>query len=124
MPVFIYTHSDQQALLLDELLWSYKPVSFIPHCIISDNFLPALSTKTENFNYPVIIKAANPDIDHNLPAQYSGLLINLSQTMPAFIQHFKRIAEMVDKNTAEKQLARKRYRLYRQQGHNLNKHDL
>ena len=54
--------------------------------------------------------------------QDNGLLINLSRSIPVFIQHFERIAEMVDED--EKQQARERYRIYRQQGHNLNKYDL
>ncbi len=124
MQVFIYTCTDQQAQILDELLWTYKSDSFIPHCIISDVFLPVTPEKTENFSYPVVIKAANSDLDQQLPAQFKGLLINLSQTMPSFMPYFERIAEMVDKDETEKQLARERYRLYRQQNHTLNKYDL
>ncbi len=124
MQVFIYTCTEQQAQILDELLWTYKSDSFIPHCIISDDFLPVSPAKTENFNYPVVIKAANSELDQQLPTQFKGLLINLSQTIPPFIQYFERIAEMVDKDETEKQLARERYRLYRQQDHTLNKYDL
>ncbi len=124
MQVFIYTCTEQQAQILDELLWTYKSDSFIPHCIISDDFLPVSPAKTENFNYPVVIKAANSELDQQLPAQFKGLLINLSQTIPPFMPYFERIAEMVDKDETEKQLARERYRLYRQQDHTLNKYDL
>ncbi len=124
MQVFVYTCTDQQAQILDELLWTYKSDSFIPHCIISDDFLPVSPAKTENFNYPVVIKAVNSVLDQQLPAQFKGLLINLSQTIPPFMPYFERIAEMVDKDETEKQLARERYRLYRQQNHTLNKYDL
>ena len=124
MQVFIYTCTEQQALILDELLWTYKSDSFIPHCIISDDFLPVTPAETENFSYPVVIKAANSELDQQLPAHFKGLLINLSQTIPPFMPDFERIAEIVDKDETEKQRARERYRLYRQQDHTLNKYDL
>lgn len=137
MQVFIYTRTEQQARELDEQLWTFKSDSFIPHCVIFDDFFSDTKAKSDNFSYPVIIKAADTNDDtimakqgsdlseNNFPYksfQDNGLLINLSRSIPAFIQHFERIAEMVDED--EKQQARERYRIYRQQGHNLNKYDL
>ncbi len=139
MQVFIYTRTEQQARELDEQLWTFKSDSFIPHCVIFADFFSDSKAKSDNFNYPVLIKAADTNDDtimakqgsdwseNNFPDksfQDNALLINLSRSIPAFIQHFERIAEMVDKDEDEKQQARARYRIYRQQGHTINKYDL
>ncbi len=122
--VYIYTRSDEQANIIDELIWTYKSDSFIPHCVISSEFSPDSEEKTKLFNYPVVIQASASSDQVQIPEQYTCLLINLSLHTPLFHQRFQRIAEMVDKDENEKQLARKRYRFYREQGYSLNKYDL
>lgn len=116
MNVFIYTQSAEQAQQLDELLWTFKANSFLAH----KNELSE-SEVDRTFHYPIIISA---DIkDDTIPLKHP-FLINLSNTIPAFYQHFKRMAEMVDKHAEDKEAARKRYRSYRDKGYTLNKYDL
>ncbi len=122
--VLIYTRSEQQAHIIDELIWTYKSVSFIPHCVLSSGFSPNSEEKNKIFNYPVVIQASASSDQVQIPEQYTCLLINLSLQTPFFHQRFQRIAEIVDKDENEKQLARERYRFYRKQGYSLNKYDL
>lgn len=118
MNVVIYAASLQQAQELDELLWTYKDDSFIAH--INLNNLEPDST----YQYPVLI--TSDDINQNIPIPefYNQFLINLNTEPPSFYSRFKRLAEMVDNDTDTKEIARNRYRYYRQQGYDLNKYDL
>ena len=119
MNVLIYTHSSTQAQQLDDLLWTFKNDSFIPH----KNQFRESHIDDSHFYYPVLICHSNntrPDI----LAQYKQLLINLSNESPAFISQFKRTAELVDSNDEEKKIARNRYRYYQQKGYTLNTYDL
>ena len=125
MNVLIYARSVAQAQQLDELLWTFKPDSFIPHT----NHFNGLE-EDDSFSYPVLIST---ETDTNgaafignkkIMSQYNQLLINLTSSTPPFFQQFKRIAEMVSNDNDEKEIARNRYRAYREQGLTLNKYDL
>ncbi|MCU7837222.1 MAG: DNA polymerase III subunit chi [gamma proteobacterium symbiont of Taylorina sp.] len=124
MNVFIYTQSFEQAEELDNLLWSYKPNSFMVHInelnqIDKSDILSNLLEKNECFHYPVIISSTTQ------PApEYQDLLINLTAEPHPSHQQFKRIAEIVDRNPQAKQQARKLYRFYQQQDYPLKKYDL
>lgn len=116
MQLIIYTKSINQALLLDDLLWTFKAESFLPHC---NEFTEAAIDKT--FSYPIIITSEIKD--KNIASSHP-FLINLSSETPEFFAHFKRVAEMVGHLPEEKQAARKRYRFYLDMGYQLNKYDL
>ncbi len=113
MTVFIYTLSADQAHQLDELLWTFKANSFIAH----KNQLNETDNES-TFSYPVII--SNSEVSET----YNQLLINLTAEIPVFFKQFKRVAELVGKQSDEKEIARNRYRSYLQQGYTLNKYDL
>lgn len=116
MNVLIYTQSIEQAEKLDDLLWSFKVNSFIPHY---NQLTEHNDSLLSEFNYPVLITSS--DI---LNQHYSQLLINLTSSLPPFYQHFSRVAEMVDKNNNVKESARERYRFYQKNNFPLNKYDL
>ena len=119
MNVLLYTKSAQQAQELDDLLWTFKADSFIPHQNLN-NPIPSKG----NFDYPVLISSADQASAQGIPEQYQQLLINMTTDAPPFYQQFTRLAEMVGKDSIEKDAARNRYQRYRQQGHKLNKFDL
>jgi DNA polymerase-3 subunit chi len=52
------------------------------------------------------------------------LLINLTDEIPSFAEGFPRVAELVTSDENCRQLSRKRYATYRDQGHELNTHNL
>ena len=116
MKVLVYTKSIEQAHQLDELLWSFKADSFLVH----NNELGDIEIDN-TMSYPIIITA---DIKDETIPQKHQFLINLSNETPVFSEHFKRIAEMVDKNSDAKEAARERFRSYRDKGYTLNKYDL
>ncbi len=119
MNVLIYTKSFLQAQQLDDLLWTFKADSFIAHNSQLNEIEPDSS-----FFFPVLISSELSEEMANEKAPNKRLLINLTLETPPFFQQFERMAEMVGKNSDEKEIARNRYRFYRQKGYTLNKYDL
>lgn len=114
MQVYINVRSELQAQQLDELLWSYKAESFLPHQnLLSDN------TLTESYKIPVLINKGE-----QIPPGYDQLLINLDSQIPQFFSRFNRVVEIIGQEEEEKQLGRDRYRFYRDRGYPLKKYDL
>ena len=108
--VWIHTRDQRDAERLDELLWTFRDGSFVPHG------LAGRSDGTEDS--PIIIGNG----DH--AAQTRDLLINLTDDVPPIDQGFPRVAELVTSDENCRQLSRKRYATYRDQGHELNTHKL
>lgn len=119
MNVLLYTRSAYQAQELDDILWTFKAYSFIPH----QNLHNLIKTNV-NYDFPVLISSAEQPASQAAPELYKQLLINLTAEAPPFYEKFKRLVEMVGKDSNEKEAARSRYRFYRQQGHTLDKFDL
>lgn len=103
--VYIHTHSREEAERLDTLLWTYRDDSFLPH---------NLYQATDDLPPPIQIGFAEP------PKHHQNLLLNLNQEIPAFYKQFSRIIEIVFSDPHVQQLARERYRHYRDQGCELN----
>lgn len=124
LSVLVYAKSLEQAQQIDELLWTFKANSFIPHKNQLTEHEPN-DEITSSFFYPVLIctEAAIANTKKRFD-HYQQLLINLTSEPPAFFPQFNRVAELVDKNDDEKEKARNRYRTYRQQGYDLKKYDL
>ena len=95
---------------LDDLLWTFRDGSFVPHC------LSGVNDGTEGS--PVVI-GSDPE---NVAAR--DLLINLGDDIPAFADAFPRVAEVVTSDENCRLLSRKRYATYRDQGHTINTHKL
>ena len=108
MQVYIHTDQSSTSARLDELLWTYSDLSFIPHAIV-----------------PNTDKGLKVLIGHDDHAPTSHeFLINLSNEIPPFLEQFERMAEVLDQEEAILVAGRKRYQLYRQQGYTLDYHQL
>ncbi len=97
--VFILTENQQQAKLIDELLWQFNPASFVPHALVDE----------EPASEAVLIGI-------EAPATQSDVLINLGSGPCPGHQQFSRINEIM--TTDEESLVRGRdcYRFYQAQG--------
>lgn len=115
----IYVHSDDgaQANAVDQLLWSFRSSSFIPHRVCHD---PASPTKTSE---PVQIGYSMTDAQHP-PHVLKDLLINLSQGVPDCFSRFERVMEIVIQEPQVQEITRANYRFYRDRGYRLQTHDL
>lgn len=109
LPTYIHTDCAATSAQIDDLLWTFSDLAFIPHAIVN----PA-QEQTEK----VLIGH-----DHE-PMQDCGLLVNLSNTVPDFFSRFERVAEIIDQEEPVLQAGRKRYQFYRERGYNLQYHQL
>lgn len=111
--IFVNTRSESEAAAFDDLLWTFKDISFLPHCLAANN-------NTENS--PVFIGHDN-QANGQIP-DHTTILLNLTDQIPRDTNKLKRILEIVAGSENERQQARKRYAEYRDQGHELNNHKI
>ncbi len=107
----IYLHTDalDDAEKLDALLWTYREDSFLPHQL----FVADAKSRA-----PILIGYEIA----NIPAH--DILFNLSSAVPTFYRDAKHIIELVFADNTQQQLARERYKYYRDQGLTLNTHQI
>lgn len=95
---------EDELAAFDDLLWTFADRSFVPHERSSGDAAPSPATPV------VLVDARAPDPEDG------DLLVNLGAAVPAGWDHYARIAEIVDADTARRQSGRARFRFYREQG--------
>lgn len=107
--VFIYADKAEQVKQLDELLWTFRDGSFLPH---------TASDAADAIKHPVVIGTQHQeDATHDV-------MINLAESIPDCFSRFERVAEVVGGIEDEKQAARQRFKFYRDRGYALETHEL
>jgi DNA polymerase-3 subunit chi len=107
----VVTGSPETLAQLDELLWTFSPTDFVPHCQIdSEADLVAAS--------PVILALMIESAPHQ------QVLVNLGQSVPDGFERFERVIEIVGLEDDERQFARARWKHYTERGHAITRHDL
>ena len=90
--VFVYCDKQHDAELLDELLWTFKDESFIPHHLQGEGPEPPPAIQ---IGYDTASRAFN------------DILLNASTIeIPAFYPQFKRIIELVSHDSTQKEQSR------------------
>jgi DNA polymerase III subunit chi len=107
--VYVFCNHQQDAELLDELLWTFKEDSFIPHNLQGEGPEPPP---------PIQIGYGNE------PRGFNDILLNLTNRIPPFYAKFRRVMELVANIEAEKELSRANYREYRAKGCELYTHQI
>jgi len=107
--VYVHTNSAEEATTLDKLLWIFRDDSFLPHDILEKNMPPTVPVQ--------IGHAITPEHHHDI-------LINITEETPAFFSQFKRILEVVPSDKAARELARKKFRFYRDKNCQVTSHEL
>ena len=108
--VHIRTADGSLASRIDELLWTFRDGSFVPHEIVDAGQAPEA---------PVTIGSGAGS-----NTAVSDLLINLSPDIPANIAAFPRIAEIVSSDDDSRLHSRQRFAAYRDQGKTLETHPI
>ncbi len=103
------SESPSQQSTLDDLLWTFRAGSFVPH-----------TTDTASRHAVAEVRlglnmACMTDID---------LLINLQPSVPDFPQNIERIIEIVDQTEETRLSGRKRYRTYQKNGMPVKTHKI
>lgn len=96
--ISVLTGSDDSARRLDELMWTFRQDSFVPH---------ALADAATSGDPVVIHGAAEPQAEIDV-------LINLTQTIPGCASRSARILEVVGPDASVKAAARQRFRQYKE----------
>jgi len=107
--VFVCAPDENTARAFDELLWTYQAIGFVPHCMVRD----ALSPET-----PVVIACEDAETVHY------QVMLNLHADSPPSFSRFERLVELVGAGDDDRQLARSRFRFYRDRGYEINHYDL
>lgn len=99
---YVVTDSDSQSQWLDQLLWTFRPTSFVPHEIYQGS-LPEF---------------ANTVLIGSLPAPdaWQKVILNLSSHSPTDLTQSEKVLEILDNDEQVKALGRERFRYYKQSG--------
>jgi DNA polymerase-3 subunit chi len=109
--VYLQTADPADAQRLDELLWTYNDRSFLPHEIFSGG-------QPSHARVMVLLGDAAP------PPSHRQLVVNLTEALPAAVEQYERVAEIVDVDPQRKRTARERYKQYRERGCTLESHNV
>jgi DNA polymerase-3 subunit chi len=107
--VYINTESAMQLQQIDDLLWTFRAGSFLPH---------AVDDGEDNGEQPVLLAHGRE------PQDSHDVLVNLSNDVPPFFSRFNRVAELVGGDEAQRAGARNRYRFYKDRGYTLHTHEI
>lgn len=107
--IMIQTSSETEAKHLDQLMWTFRDQSFVPHAL-----LPVADQKTT----PVIIGWGTEAGGEN------DVLINLGNEIPAFFSSFQRVIEIVDTDPEHRAISRDHFRFYRDRGYPLQNREV
>jgi DNA polymerase III subunit chi len=109
--VYLQTSSSAETQRLDDLLWTFSDRSFLPHEVAGD---------AGPSHERVMILVG----ERTAPSTHRQLLVNLTDTLPTPVSDYERVAEIVDTDPERKRLSRERYKAYREQGCELESHNL
>lgn len=110
---FVNVENSHAAEKFDELLWTFHDISFLPHCLAGDADADAA---------PVVI--GDWERETATRAQTFSAVLNLAEEIPDALEGMRRVAEVVPGDEHEKEMARRRYKAYRERGCALKHHEL
>jgi len=108
LKVYVRTENDQDMNQLDELLWTFSELDFIPHATVD----------TESGQEPVIIGMIERSGDSNT------VLINLSTKIAEDYSSYSRVFELIGNDPDAITAGRDRYRKYRKMNDQVNNHPI
>ncbi|UCE89758.1 MAG: DNA polymerase III subunit chi [Pseudomonadota bacterium] len=107
--IYMHAPSPADAKQLDDLLWTFRAGSFVPH---------RLQENANETPCPVHIGTGEAKVSA------TDVLINLAADVPPFFSRFERVIEVVAPDAPVRDAARERYRYYRDRGYALESHNI
>jgi DNA polymerase III subunit chi len=108
--VHIEVADPASARVMDEMLWTFRDGSFVPHDLSEPGASEAMA--------PVTIGM------HAADQRQPDLVINLTNEIPEQPDSFARIAEIVSSDNNCKARSRQKFAAYREEGHTLETHKI
>jgi DNA polymerase III subunit chi len=97
---------------LDEQLWSFSALDFVPHGRVGQLDAQQLSLT------PVwLCESSEQGVGRQV-------LVNLTRSVPQGFEQFDRVIEVVTQDESDRQQARSRWKLYTERGIDIVRHDL
>ena len=112
--VHLHVDSPESAQRMDDLLWTWRDESFVPHAVRGPDEPPAVA----GGGLPVMIGWGR------VPDSAADVLLNLGSRVPDGFERFARIAELVGGAEPDRNAGRERFRRYRAHGCELRTHRL
>ena len=109
--IYIHTSSPGHCEQMDDLLWTFKQNSFVPHALVNSN----------DVDTPVLLGWQDDTVEN---LSQHDVLINLTDSVPEFFTRFNRVIELVDQNEQVLQQSRLRFKQYREHGFEPTSHKL
>ena len=107
---YVLTDSDEQSRIIDDLLWTFRAGSFIPHQIYTG--------EPPELEKVILIGSLNA------PEHWQKVLFNLSSRYPELGPQTERVLEILDNSETTKEAGRNRYRRYQQSGIAISTHKM
>jgi DNA polymerase III subunit chi len=108
--ILVVVNSLEEAQELDDLLWSFKPESFIAHQIIGGD-------ETAKVEISFLSSTGVADA-----GEHRDVLINLSHQIPEYFSRFARAVEIVIQEPTILANTRAHYKFYKQRGYPISQH--
>jgi DNA polymerase-3 subunit chi len=105
--IFIHTADESEAKRIDQLLWEFKPESFIPHSMVTEPL-------------PAVVKIGWQD----QRPEHNDVFLNLHLDIPKDALSFNRILEIVVQREDILTSTRNNYKLYQSNGIAIDMHDM
>jgi len=98
---------------LDLLLWTFDPLSFVPHALLREG--QAVEPRLRRTPIWLVLPGAETPMH--------DVLVHLGGDPPAEFGSFRRIVEIVGTDAGEVQAARRRWRDYKERGYPVEHHE-
>ena len=113
MNVLLQVDDQQDAKMLDDMLWTFQPEAFVPHALLENS-----ASQTQ------VADCAQVHIGwQHQPGEHFDLLINLSRQIPPFFAQFDRMVEVVVQHDDVLNYTRKHYRFLKDRGYPIRNRD-
>lgn len=103
--VVLLTGDQAELAALDQALWTFSELEFLPHVPLSDPLAA---------NTPIVLTA-----DDQAEVPHYQILVNLSSRTPTHFARFERMFEIISRDPDDTAAGRERYRFYQQRGYPL-----
>jgi DNA polymerase-3 subunit chi len=105
--------ADAEALAqVDADLWALSPTEFVPHAMTT-------AGGSVHDRSPLVLVTDPAQVP-----QHTGVLVNLTDTVPQGFERFARVIEVVSTDADDRDMARQRWRQYTERGYTITRHDL
>ena len=118
----VVTGEAAQLARLDDLMWTFSTVDFLPHTRVAPALLAGNAVSGTEINDAEaglgILLAEKPE-----RVRSHGVLVNLGQQIPDSFERFDRFIELVTSEADDRLAARRRWKHYADRGYALVSHD-